>query len=274
MPRSGSVFATLRAWCVHQARLFFIALQFFTRMPIPHWVGFEAGWLCHASRFFALIGLVVGAVASAAYVCACWLWPQPVAVLLSIISGILLTGALHEDGFADVCDGFGGATTAERALEIMKDSRVGAYGAIGIFLLLALKWATLMALPTQAVIASLMIAHPLSRMASATLIWRLDYVRDEGKAKPLAHRLTAAELLFSAIATAVPMALSGYAGWLSWAAILAGMATAAASALWLAAFFLRRIGGYTGDCLGAVQQVAEMAFYLAILASARSGMLH
>jgi adenosylcobinamide-GDP ribazoletransferase len=271
MQRAASASVRLRTWCIHQVRLFFIALQFFTRLPIPRWVGFDADWLHHASRYFALVGVVVAAITSAVYACASWLLPQSVAVLLSTISGIYLTGAFHEDGFADACDGFGGGTTAERVLEIMKDSRIGAYGAIGIGLLLALKCVALVYLPTQAVIAALLIAHPLSRAASSALIWRLDYVRAEGKAKPLAHRMSTAELLIAAATAAVPMLALGYAGWLPWYGIFAGMAAAALATLWLSKIFLRRIGGYTGDCLGAVQQVAEVAFYLGVLACTRNG---
>src|SRR5215216_6030305 len=99
---------------VHQCRLFFIALQFFTRVPVPAWVGFEPGWLQHASRYFPLVGLLVGAVGALVYALAHWLWPAPVAVLLSTAATIYLTGAFHEDGFADMCDGFGGGLTRER----------------------------------------------------------------------------------------------------------------------------------------------------------------
>jgi adenosylcobinamide-GDP ribazoletransferase len=138
---------------MQQVRLFFIALQFFTRLPIPSWVGFEAAWLHHASRYFPLVGAVVAAIAAGVYALAALVLPAPVAVLLSTAAGIYATGAFHEDGFADMCDGFGGGQTRERVLEIMKDSRIGAYGAIGIILLLAVKCAALSALPPVAVLA-------------------------------------------------------------------------------------------------------------------------
>ena len=109
---------------MQQVRLLFIALQFFTRLPIPSWVGFEANWLQHASRHFLLVGCVVAAIAAAVYFAA---------------ASIYLTGAFHEDGFADTCDGLGGGLAHARALEIMKDSRIGAYGAIGIVCMLATK---------------------------------------------------------------------------------------------------------------------------------------
>lgn len=257
--------------CIYQARLFFIALQFFTRLPIPHWVGFEPGWLHHASRYFPLVGVVVGAVASAVYTLAAGIWPQPVAVLLSTIAGIYLTGAFHEDGFADVCDGFGGGTSPARVLEIMKDSRIGAYGAIGIGLLLALKCATLASLPQASVVMALMVAHPLSRLAAITLILRLDYARAEGKAKPLAQHLSMGEFC-TGVATAILPALALAAmGWVSWPDMVAGIVAVTFATWRLARLFQRRIGGYTGDCLGAVQQVTEVMFYLALLACMRNG---
>ncbi|MEO7576873.1 MAG: adenosylcobinamide-GDP ribazoletransferase [Massilia sp.] len=259
----------------HQLRLFFVALQFFTRLPIPRWVGFQPEWLQHASRYFPLVGVVVGALCGAVYLLAAFLLPGAVAALLATIAGIYLTGAFHEDGFADVCDGFGGGLTRERVLEIMRDSRVGAYGAIGIALMLALKWLVLAELPGRAVIAAFLLAHPLSRFAASTLIWKLDYVRfDSSKAKPLAQQMSGLEFGIAGL-TALGMAtLIGAAGFLPWAAIVCAVATSAVAVLWLSKKFVRRIGGYTGDCLGAVQQVAEVAIYLSVLACVQRGSWH
>ncbi|WP_317204222.1 adenosylcobinamide-GDP ribazoletransferase [Janthinobacterium sp.] len=260
----------LPAAALHQCRLFFTALQFFTRLPIPRWVGFEADWLHHASRYFPLVGVVVAAIAGAVYAAAAWLWPAPVAVLLSSAAAIYATGAFHEDGFADMCDGFGGGLTRERVLEIMKDSRIGAYGAIGIGCLLALKCLVLAMLPPGAVVAALFLAHPFSRLAATALIWRLDYARDEGKAKPLAQEMTTPEFAIAALCAAAPALLLGLGGQLSWTAIGAGAIGAAGAAFWLARKCVRRLGGYTGDCLGAVQQVSEVVLYLAVLAAVRA----
>lgn len=251
---------------MQQLRLFFIALQFFTRLPIPSWVGFEPQWLHHASRYFPAVGIVVGAMAAAIYALADWAWPQVVAVLLSTIAGIYLTGAFHEDGFADTCDGLGGGTTRQRVLEIMTDSRIGAYGAIGITSLLALKCVTLALLSPQIVMAALLVAHPLSRLAATALIWKLEYVKSEGKAKPLAQNMSNGEFAIAALTAFLPMAILVGIGWLSWQMLIAGIAAVAAAALWMARKLVQRIGGYTGDCLGAVQQVTEVAFYLALLA--------
>ncbi|WBS03759.1 adenosylcobinamide-GDP ribazoletransferase [Pseudoduganella sp. SL102] len=249
-----------------QLRLFFIALQFFTRLPIPAWVGFEPHWLHHASRYFPLVGLVVGAIAAAIYWAAAMVLPPAVAVLLSTAAGIYLTGAFHEDGFADTCDGLGGGMTRERALEIMKDSRIGAYGAIGILLMLAVKCAALSHLPPLATVAALCIAHPLSRLMAASLIWRMAYARAEGKAKPMAQQMTGPEFAIAA-ACCVPAVLAATAlGWLDWRAIAIGTGAMVLVTLWFARKLRQRLGGYTGDGLGAVQQLAEIAFYVCVLA--------
>jgi adenosylcobinamide-GDP ribazoletransferase len=250
-----------------QVRLFFIALQFFTRLPIPAWVGFEPHWLHHASRYFPAVGMVVGAVTAGVFMLAALVLPQVVAVLLSMIAGIYMTGALHEDGFADTCDGLGGGTTRERVLEIMTDSRIGAYGAIGIGLLLALKCVTLAYLPPHAVPAALLVGHTLSRVAATVVMWRLTYVKGAGKAKPVAQRMSALDFLIVLVATLVLAVAALLGGWLHWLPLAAGLAAIACATVWLARKFVARIGGYTGDCLGAVQQVGEVSFYLAALAA-------
>lgn len=256
-------------WLQHQVRLFFIALQFFTRIHIPAWVGFDEQWLHQASRYFVLVGVLVGALASAVYCCLALIFPHMIAILLSTIFSIYLTGAFHEDGFADVCDGFGGAVTPERTLDIMKDSRIGAYGAIGILLMLALKCTSLFYLPSHTVIAALLVGHPVSRLASTALIWQLTYVRAEGKAKPLAQHMTTGEFWTALVCAVLPMALVLALDWLSWSGLASGLIALVVAGLWLSRVFVRRIGGYTGDCLGALQQLTEVAFYLGILAALR-----
>ncbi|MBN9356122.1 MAG: adenosylcobinamide-GDP ribazoletransferase [Herbaspirillum huttiense] len=252
---------------LYQLRLFFTALQFFTRLPIPRWVGFQPHWLQHATRYFPLVGWIVAWACALVYLAAVQFWPQMVAVLLSTAAGILLTGAFHEDGFADVCDGLGGAVSRERALEIMRDSRLGSYGVIGIVALLLAKLAALQALLPLQVLAVLGMAHPLSRWLATCLIWRMEYVREEGKVKPLAQQMGQGEFLLATLFAVLPVIGVIALGMMSWQRIAAGALLAAVATLWLAARFRRRLGGYTGDCLGAVQQLSETAFYLGALAS-------
>ncbi len=252
---------------MHQLRLFLIALQFFTRIPIPAWVGFDAAWLNQAARYFPAVGWVVAAASGVVFYCSALLWSQGIAVLLAMVASLLLTGAFHEDGFADMCDGFGGGYTAARILEIMQDSRIGAYGAIGIQLVLFCKWLTLTSMPTSFVIPALLLAHTFSRLASSSLIWLLNYVRSEGKAKPLAQAMSHGEMAI-AIGTVVLPAIALIV-WthLPIMKILFGLGLLSLSTIWLAKFYVKRIGGYTGDCLGAVQQVTELCVYLGLCSS-------
>ncbi|GAB2882216.1 adenosylcobinamide-GDP ribazoletransferase [Pseudoduganella ginsengisoli] len=258
---------------MHQIRLFFTALQFFTRLPIPRWVGFDAAWLHQSSRYFPLVGVTVAAIAAGVYAAAALVLPAPVAALLSTGASIYATGAFHEDGFADMCDGFGGGMTRERVLEIMKDSRIGAYGAIGTICMLGVKCTALAMLPPVTAIAALFLAHPLSRLAATALIWRMDYARDEGKSKPMAQKMRTGEFAVAASTVLAAAAVLLRGGWLHWQAVLAAIVAASASTLWLAMKFQRRIGGYTGDCLGAVQQAAEAMIYLCVLGSLGQGAL-
>ena len=178
-------------FALHQLRLFFIALQFFARCPVPRWVGFQPVWLQQCARWFSLVGALVGLFTGLVLWAALWVFPSTVAVGLSLAAGIWLTGGFHEDGWADSCDGLGGAVSRERALAIMKDSRIGSYGALGLILMLGLKAAALVALadtaPLLAVLA-LLWGHTVSRAAPVWLMHQLRYAGDaeHAKAKPLA----------------------------------------------------------------------------------------
>ncbi|UGQ47725.1 adenosylcobinamide-GDP ribazoletransferase [Massilia endophytica] len=253
---------------MQQLRLFFTALQFFTRLPIPRWVGFDPDWLHQSSRYFPLVGAVVAAIGTAVYWLAAHALPASLAVLLSTAATIYATGAFHEDGFADTCDGLGGGMTRERALEIMKDSRIGAYGAIGILLMLAVKCTALAQLAPSAAIAAMFAAHPLSRLMASALIWQMQYARSEGKSKPLAQQMRGGEFLIAAATALLPPAIIAAMGWIAWSVLLAGLVAMMLGAWWLARKFAQRLGGYTGDCLGAVQQLTEAVFYLCAVAGA------
>src|SRR6478609_3085615 len=123
-----------------ELHIFFTALLFYTRIPCPKNIDHNPDYLHKASRYFPLVGWIVGALTFIIYYLSSFLFPSQIAIVLSIIAGILITGAFHEDGFADVCDGFGGGWTKEKILTIMKDSAIGAYGAIGLVLLFLLKF--------------------------------------------------------------------------------------------------------------------------------------
>lgn len=240
-----------------EVRLFFTALMFFTRIPVPAWIGFSETYLNHAARYFSLVGIVVGVIGAGVFWSANLVWPLPIAVLLSMIATILATGAFHEDGFADSCDGFGGGWTTEKVLDIMKDSRIGTYGAVGIGLVLATKFFSLTSLDPRILPAVIIAGHTLSRYASATFIFTQEYVRADllSKAKPLANKMSLAELGIATVFGLLPLFLLPGRFWLLLIPVFA--------ARWLAGrYFYKRIGGYTGDCLGAAQQVTEAVFYL------------
>jgi adenosylcobinamide-GDP ribazoletransferase len=262
----------MRQPLLHELRLFFIALQFFTRVPIPRWVGFEPAWLQHCARHFPLVGLLVGAFSAAVLWAALWLWPAPVAVGLATAASIWLTGGFHEDGWADTWDGLGGAVSREKALTIMKDSRIGSYGALALILMLGLKAATLLALLEQdgwLALASLVWAQGASRAAPVWLIRALPYAGDaeHAKAKPLATQAGGGTLAVALgwVALASLALLAVDAAWLPELA-LALLATAGAT-LAMQVWLRRRLGGYTGDNLGATQQLSELAALLAFAAT-------
>ncbi len=243
---------------------FFAAVRFFTRLPVPGWVGHSAEQLDRAARYFPLVGILVGAIGAAVTLAATLLWPPSVAVLLGMAATLLATGAFHEDGLADTIDGMGGGWTRADVLRIMKDSRIGSYGAIGIGLALLLKFELLQeiaALPAPSFFIVLVAGHGVSRFASTTLIYFLDYARDDdsSKSKPLATRMGTGELAIAALFGVAPCLL------LPAAQAAVALALVALVTLLAARYFVRRIGGYTGDTLGATQQLTELAFYLGML---------
>ncbi|MDD5175316.1 MAG: adenosylcobinamide-GDP ribazoletransferase [Sterolibacterium sp.] len=252
---------------IRELEYFFAALRFFTRLPVPAWVGHSQDQLDHAARYFPLVGVIIGGIGAAVTLLAALVLPMSLAVLLGMAATILATGAFHEDGFSDSCDGFGGGWGKAQVLLIMKDSRLGSYGAIGISLLLLAKWNALVELDDEylaSAFALVIIAgHSVSRLASTLLIRALDYVREDesAKSKPLARRMSVGEVLLAAVFGLAPCAL------LPWQDTLVALVIVVLTT-WLAArYFVRRIGGYTGDCLGAAQQVTELAFYLGLLCS-------
>lgn len=240
--------------------LFFTAVMFFTRLPVPKNLPFSQEYLNRAARYFPLVGVVVGGIGAAIFWLANLIFPPAIAILLSMAATIVATGAFHEDGFADVCDGFGGGYTKARVLEIMKDSRLGTFGTVGLVLMLSLKFAALMQMDAARLPWVLIAGHSLSRLAATALIVALKYVRDDltSKAKPLAVKLSAGEMALATIFGLAPLALLG------WGALWTLIPVAAVTAL-AAVYFVRRIGGYTGDCLGAAQQLAEVTFYLTLV---------
>ena len=269
-------------------REFLLAVQFFTRIPITgrlaEWVGFSPAMLRASAGHFPGVGVLVGAVAAGIYALLAALLPDTgyaplVAAVLSTVATVLLTGGFHEDGLADVADGLGGSYDNARALEIMKDSRVGAFGAMALVLALLAK-VTLVALlgtvdgapagwdespfTTWYVGSALLAGHVVSRTLPLLLIVALPHVGDSvgSKSKPLADQISWRSLLTALTWCFVVLALISYAQ----AAIdlIVACSFSLIALLWMHRLFKRRLQGFTGDCLGATQQVCEIAFYLGL----------
>lgn len=277
----------------HELRLFFVAVQFLTRVPVPAWVGWQPQWLQDCLRHFPLVGALVGVWGALVLVVAAQWWPPAVAVGLSMAATVWLTGAFHEDGWADTCDALGGHVSRERALAIMKDSRIGAYGAIGLALMLGLKATVLASLATprlqelnsaetshvrEVLLAwtamALVWCHALSRLVPVVLIRLLPYAGDaeHAKAKPLAMQVSgaqvvAATLLTALVAGAMWLCLA-QAGWPTGTLVTAFGQTLVAvliGGVFCHRWYQRRLGGFTGDALGASQQICELVALLAWL---------
>jgi adenosylcobinamide-GDP ribazoletransferase len=249
----------------NEIRYFLTAVMFFTRIPCPAWVDHSEYYINKSRKYFPLIGWIVGGASAIAFAFAVCLFPVSIAVILSMIVSVLITGAFHEDGFADVCDAFGGGWGKENILRIMKDSRIGAYGMIGMSLLLLLKFWVLVELAGRGafvVAVCLLNAHAMSRFIASTFVHTHDYVQsdEQSKSKPIASsRLSRGEMLFSFLFVLAPLLLFA-----RWEAVLI-LPLCYLPKLYLGYYFKKHIGGYTGDCLGATQQVCEGVFYLTVL---------
>jgi adenosylcobinamide-GDP ribazoletransferase len=245
-----------------EIRIFFTALMFYTRIPCPKWVDHSEEYLNKATRYFPLMGWIVGGISALVFWSASFVFTKELSLVVSMVTGILVTGAFHEDGFADVCDGFGGGWTKEKILDIMKDSRVGAYGVIGIVFMLGTKFYALQSMSSEFIPLVLVSAHALSRWCAASFIYTHAYVREneDSKAKPVAKGLTTANLLIGAIFPLIALA----AFWSPYVFVL--ILPVYLTKILLGRYFKKWIGGYTGDCLGATQQVCEVAFYLFYIA--------
>lgn len=253
-------------WLKNEWAILLLALQFLTRLPVPAARVFTEARLAATPRYYPLTGLLVGAVAVGVYGAAALAFPPLLAAILSTAATLLFTGAFHEDGLADTFDGVGGGVTRDRALEIMKDSRLGTYGAAALALALGLKVAALAALPLVFVLPALIAAHGLSRASAVLVIATSRYVRFEGKAKPVATGLGLGGLAVTLLsAAAILSALAGPAAWPP-GLILSALAGLALGHVALRLFFEPKLGGYTGDALGAVQQASEIGFYLGLVA--------
>lgn len=251
-----------------ELRRLFIALGYFTRLPIPAWVGWSAQELDRAARYFPLVGFGIGVLAAAVLALGLSVLPASLAVALSMLTTILATGAFHEDGLADAADGLGGGHERGRALAIMQDSRIGSFGSIALILALLLKFAALLELARwqpELAMLGMVVAHAGSRAAALGVMALLPYARSDetqAKARPVAQGIRPMEWGTGIALGLAPLLLACLLQLLAPQRGLLVVLALAACTMCAARYFHRRIGGYTGDCLGATQQVAELSVYL------------
>jgi adenosylcobinamide-GDP ribazoletransferase len=256
-----------------ELHIFFTSLMFYTRIPCPKNIDHNPDYLNKATRYFPLIGWIVGTISFLAFYLFSLFLSTETAVLFAIIVSVLTTGAFHEDGFADVCDGFGGGWTKEKILLIMKDSAIGAYGAIGLVLLFLVKFKLLSESillfnadnsPFQ-IFLLFISAHALSRLAAISIIFTHQYSRDDAssKSKPIVQKHTWKEIFGSFFFGLLP--LLAFAYFYFQFKILLVLIPVFLTRYFLARYFQKWIDGYTGDCLGATQQVCEVVYYLSLL---------
>ncbi len=264
---SANIAARSMVGHMQQLHLFFNAWVFYTRFPAPAWVVHSSENLNQASRYFPLIGACLAVWFAAVYSLASFYLPNSVSLLLAIVASLLATGAFHEDGFADLCDGFGGGWHRDDVLRIMKDSRLGTYGVAGLWGILTLKAALLYELiqhtPNlfESGLPLLVSAFMLSRAWSISLVAVLPYVQQDAqsKAKPIAVGIRRSDLIILWATSLLPLY------WFSLTSAIALLVTGGVFFLLIRAWFNRRLQGYTGDALGASQQIQELVAYMAML---------
>ena len=253
-------------------RYFLLAVGFFTRIPVPSFADFQESELNHSAKYFPLVGIIVGLVGAGVYAISAQFLPQNIAVLISMVSTIYLTGAFHEDGLADSADGLGGGWAREQILTIMQDSRLGTYGAVALFLMLLAKFQLLSSLDSYFVPFALIAGHALSRLSAVYVMATLSYTKPAGKAKPLATQINAIDLSVASVFGLLPLVLLSwfFTPWVldffAWLKLgLCLFVPVLLSWVWWRHKIKKWLGGYTGDTLGAMQQITELAFYLGVV---------
>jgi adenosylcobinamide-GDP ribazoletransferase len=232
------------------------ALQFLTRLPLSR-LPYDPDGLSHAVVWFPIVGLFIGLGAAGIHALVAKRLPPSLAVLATLIFLVMITGALHEDGLADTADGLGGGWTRERALEIMRDSRIGTYGAVALVLSLLGRFLLLSSLPGGSFARSLVAAHVLCRWSTLPLSYFLGPARgQESQSARVAQRTSRGSLITGSLIAALLTAIAIRGGW--WVPAVAAVAVTAVSG----AYFQHRLGGITGDCFGAANQLVEIAVYV------------
>lgn len=250
-----------------EINIFFTSLMFFTRIPVPSFKNYDESDLNKCTRYFPLVGILVGAISFFAFYCSAFLFPISISVIFSLLAGVLVTGAFHEDGFADCFDGFGGGWSKSKILDIMKDSRLGTYGTVALIFLFLLKFFALSTLVERfqdnwlSIFLIFITYHSLARLTGISVSFLLPYSREDenSKSKPLAKSFSWKEVVGSMIFGLLPFCfliadISIY--------FLAAIPVLVLLILYSKYYFNKWIEGFTGDCLGCVEQFAEVFILL------------
>jgi adenosylcobinamide-GDP ribazoletransferase len=234
---------------------FLVAIQFLTRLPVPL-VRFDPDSLSRAAKFFPVVGLVIGLGASVLQRIAAPHLSRPLVALLVLTFLVLITSGLHEDGLADTADGFGGGWNREQVLTILRDSRIGSFGALALVLSVLARFLLLSNLPVNRFTAFVVSAHVLCRWTTLPLSYFLPPAREcDGQGARIAQKISPATLL---IGTLSSFAIVFYFMRTEfWIPVLVALVITTLSGL----YYSRRIGGVTGDCFGATNQLTEIAIY-------------
>ncbi len=243
---------------IYELKKLCYALTFYTIIPSPIYIDYTKHKLSDVSMYLPIIGWLVGLFSWLVYYVAQLILPQSIAVVLSITSAIIITGGLHEDGLADTCDAFGGGYSKDQILNIMKDSSIGAFGTISLILVILIKYLSL--IEVNNIAYTLIAGHSISRYICITFMYTDVYILKANSKCNINSKLSFTRLLLASFFGLIPLIL--YYDY-KVIFILVPMFILRQLAKYI---FIRKIGGYTGDLLGAVQQISEVLFYL-IMAS-------
>ncbi len=232
---------------------FLQALSFLTILPVGQRLPQEGKLLARSMPFFPLVGLVIGLLLALGYFLLSFLFPKPLALWLTIGLLAFLTRCLHLDGFADTVDGLASGGTREKILEVMRDSRIGAFGVISLILLIGGKYIALDQIPSLSIPYVLILMAVIGRNSMVLVCYRSPYARSsQGLGKPFAENLGAREMILSfASAFGIALLLMGLKG----IVVFLGICL---FSLVYRFFFIKKLGGVTGDILGAANELTEL----------------
>ncbi|MBD5265152.1 MAG: adenosylcobinamide-GDP ribazoletransferase [Bacteroides sp.] len=240
---------------------YFAALMFFTRLPLHRVVDVPAEYFKRVVELWPFVGWITGGFTALLLFASAAILPFTVAILIALAGRVILTGALHEDGLADFCDGFGGGTTRERVLAIMKDSHIGTYGVLGLILYFLIIVAIWSSIPLDVLCVVIIAGDSWSKFCAAQIIDFLPYARkaEEAKSGTIYDRFSVGSFLLAAVGGLLPCVLLPME-------VFGAYLTPIVVVALLILLMKKRINGYTGDCCGATFLLCELSFYLTVSA--------